>query len=1646
MPENGNNELQSDVQPLVQRKNLFTTIKSLLTKYDIVLLEGEDGIGRTTLANDIAMDFGRMSLPVFIHPATQWGFDPRTLQEVIAEEMMRVSGRQLPDASLQISESDYQLLIQEQQRRFRRSGEIVVVIVDGIDELIASEAELRASLLATLPLGIPGFKFILSWNDSIAFPAIPRVRSKSFPLPSLSDTEAAILLTGLGLPDDRIFQFNLLCRGIPGRLASVRRLLLDQVEPRVASSDVEEFANSLLELEWRPVLDESPECRQVIALIAYDPLGLNLAQIQATMQIDEMSIIESIQKFRFLDKKGGHVAFISDPFRRFVQRRLTIETQQVLEKRIDAILDKPQTDETIEQLPSLLDAAHRYNDLIELLSPNFYHRAIDRKKSLNALKRSNAMGLKAAKREKRDAAILQLSLNHSIFVELSAAELWRAEIHARMSLGDYENAVKIASSSPLIEDRLCLLALVAKLKRNNSTVIEEELLDSIRQAYAIVELDYSEAKVVQLATDLIAVLPEVSIDITNKLRNGKQGIEIDVAVASILMQADFIENPESTDKLAALDDLRNQILSPQVRALSEVAPRLLGRTSDAEEIIRESEKIESLELRLPLLETWVSRNRRTNQAARVAEKAIEMMLAKSTFLPTCRHFRKLLICLPYCSDAAIRKTLIETTNAVMGVLERRGPTLDYVRLSLLLLAVESEFGTTNEVDSQLTTLADYVNRVTLESTRAECYAAVWAFLHQAESQQILARNQSLEALILTGLESILDKLFLESASHFVLSKVVVQTLARGDLNTARIFSLKLNTERRRDQALVAALESASSLYLSNCDFKLFASVLNNISDHRTRYSAVSIILRQIARNIEQSNSTVADSMQLFGEISLIDNASVRCTALANLRLLLEFDSAAGVVDAKSLVEALLLSSWQAIDRLWDRIRIGYEICAVAGQRIPQLAKTFLESSNSLKNESSILAPETAFVALSAIRLTLAAMSGLMQKDLVTDKDILRVKRLIDSIPSFGEQSLLWADLAQRFIISGNEKRAHDIVYDHILPSISQIPVGDNGFKEFILVFVSQVFWYANPVTTKEDLGALPRQLRDEAYVNLCEFMLRKEPLFEPFAYSGKASTKTDYSTLVKVVDLLAEIDDDTNLSTLTEHIVDASACRSNRLTVDQTSDIVRRLENVMSRKFPCKHGIKHDGYRIYCEANIGRIKKSFDWAKSISDASKIPNLADRGHVMAKIASHLPPKLSATRDQLLNQVLADSISLPACFDRVQALSNIATIYEGFDKSKCKRILIDAMTYANQSEPYAASSLRRNIIDLSHRIDPGLAQELVSGLDDDPARLQARIELKHEIEVLDAARNIQKQTSKNLSQSKPGFRESSGDAVEKLPSPEVLPSMAWRALAQLNGGVGIAYSPNELKDFVAGASTLPLSTSFPVLNWALSCASKLYCNTDQAGTILRQLFESTYASTALCLGLIARCSTGMLSPTSQVLCEVPRDSTIVHAGDSTTGLSVIHNWIHEKVDDFLLVCDPYLNIEDLAVLKYVLETRRNITVTLVSDLSRFDDKTVVDQFNAHWRQIMAMPPPVTDIVLMVTESTKTFPIHDRWWVTKGSGLRIGTSLNGLGVRRASEISEVGEVEALQFFQELEPFISRQVRSHAGERLKFRLFSLE
>ena len=66
------------------------------------------------------------------------------------------------------------------------------------------------------------------------------------------------------------------------------------------------------------------------------------------------------------------------------------------------------------------------------------------------------------------------------------------------------------------------------------------------------------------------------------------------------------------------------------------------------------------------------------------------------------------------------------------------------------------------------------------------------------------------------------------------------------------------------------------------------------------------------------------------------------------------------------------------------------------------------------------------------------------------------------------------------------------------------------------------------------------------------------------------------------------------------------------------------------------------------------------------------------------------------------------------------------------------------------------------------------------------------------------------------------------------------------------------------------------------------------------------------------------------------------------------------------------------------------------------------------------------------------------HDRWWLSKGGGLRIGTSFNSLGKTQDSSITRISGSEAEFLEIDVDQYLIYKKREYNSERLRYLSFT--
>jgi hypothetical protein len=441
-------------------------------------------------------------------------------------------------------------------------------------------------------------------------------------------------------------------------------------------------------------------------------------------------------------------------------------------------------------------------------------------------------------------------------------------------------------------------------------------------------------------------------------------------------------------------------------------------------------------------------------------------------------------------------------------------------------------------------------------------------------------------------------------------------------------------------------------------------------------------------------------------------------------------------------------------------------------------------------------------------------------------------------------------------------------------------------------------------------------------------------------------------------------------------------------------------------------------------------EKTVDWQPLVQRASSLTNDSDRVFVVAYIAQCMHSGLIAEKTALLKEARVVADNIPSIYDRVERLRLLATVAEDLDTVLARSLVVDAMNVVKKEDTRDAEELRRKLVDIAYQIDPDLAVSLASSLDDDKARSAAR-------------RRIDYQKLKRDLLDSEHIEDNEIKGQENDYS-----SAAWELLGYLNSGRAEARDVMRTLKFVRIAANGTLRSAFPILSWVIENAIVKRAHADEARRMVREMFDATMSASEIAAAVVSRAA-GRTTTVSSTTIVKDQQRIIVGAEQRVVAIDFIEQWLRNNGNEYLKICDPYFGPKDLDILRMVISAGRQVQVTIVTSMKQQQQEKVewpADEFYLkYWRKHFSdQPPPTTEIVVVGGRSGE-LPVHDRWWLTKGAGLRLGSSFGGIGKTRDSEISVLTEPEIEERLQITESYVSRQKREHLGEKLKYQFFEI-
>ncbi|WJI16097.1 ATP-binding protein [Pseudoxanthomonas winnipegensis] len=1595
----------------IERHHVLETISAIATdEVPVVFVEGVEGCGATTLLAQFCVHEPQHCFYLFVKPASKFSYSVEYLRRLLAEQYSAYVGRELAsDSAVDVSEYNTLLLAVRKKRGIRP----IYFVIDGLHQVPQSdERRIESIFYDVLPLGTHGFRFLITGDAERFSRYISTLRYKSYQVQKLSPTESKLLLKGLNIPDNKIDSILKICKGLPGRLASVRKLMASGV-----SSD--ELLNAdpcgypdFIAMEFAASKSLSETQRLMLATLAFSryPLSINKLKLTCQGSDDDIRVIFEACGFIVQRTELGICEFESETYRRFAASSLDYLRHKSISLQIEHLSSNPGTPEAIQFLPAYLSSINQQQSIIDMLVPEHYSQLLSTTKSISSLRARAALGARSASQLKQAQQIFQFALQRSIFSDVAFASGHKSKIGALVAIGEAAKALDMALSTSVNEIQIQMLAEYAARKREESGAVENQIIESIRELADKVDFSGISDDLESLAENVaffdadlaIAILDKASLDEGQPNQRNNALVNLSLAAAA--------EKGEA--KSAIIEKTRNQVSDERHKSIISFISGYFGdlTISQIEEIagpMKVGRKIYFL--RCVLAGPSIGDN-----ALDIVDYALSQAINNSSYLPRMRDLADFATPLTYVQGQNTKVSeLVTKFDGQMGLVQESSGSVARVSLGMKLAIGCSRYDPELARKRVLDLYYESQEVDSLEA-RAECFALILKGLGSLSSFSQLDAQERISEVLRDELQRSLIELLKNTASHFEVVRRPLAAIAEYSSTEALALIEKLNTTEARDKAYEYVASVVPSFAYTDERGQSLNDCIRLISESRIRDNAVVSAVRSGVRGKDPLNW----STELTHIIRSVRNP-VQCSdaVVALIRSQLKH--------CDRLDEELLFrleTSAKNVGSELDRAEIFYQAVSVIGKSFPDQARKFFAQAEESQGGSLQQTGTAERIKCTCLSLVLRSSRVLIKFGQFDDSYLARFTRLCAQIKDPVTRTSYLADLAIKGVCEGDTDLAKKIIDEHCNPLIAEYATYEHC-RNVMRGTVFTPLFLIKGRSALVNIEALDRYERDDRLNTTLDVILKNSS--ESDHWTGDfENCAVSLSAAEDCVLLIDEMRCDLYISSAIRNLVAVLLSKGSRskITAQQRADLRSRLLGIARKKLPVPDGVAHEGYLIEVEAYLQRLSDGGDWHDLLVRASAIGNLADRVLVQMEIANSMPGKLVHEARTVLSRVKDEVTGIPSPYDRHGRIEAFIEAAKRVDPLLTKAALKDAMSFSFYlDDEQAANRSRRKLLDSAEQIDPKMLDELIAEVDDDPARASARADLARQAKIQKARRRIS---------SVSGNHES--EDVQR----DVLPAAAWKSVGSLVSGRSEAIIPDRLCNYVAACGDWDLNDAFPVLSWYIENISRRLMRQEDVSQKVSPLWEVLMLSTELSVNLMERTSVS-----GSRLFSREANGLIVKRGAEGHGdaVSYLRAWLGYSEDSNMQVifCDPFFSPADIDLIRIVsaqCPMARLVVLTSRKALISLEENA----FERAWNQAMDQNPPAVEVIGISDLGDNRSPVHDRWLLLPDKGLRLGTSFSGLG-SRLSEISELDDERTAELLSYLSHYV-RGDREVDGRRVGY------
>lgn len=1610
-------------QDLIDRPHFLETIVEVLNQETrIVFLEGEEGDGATTTLAQFCIKYPTHSFSLFIKPASRFAYSPDYLRLALAEQIYwYLYGSALNKESLDISEFDTLIL----RMRAKERNTTLYFAIDGLHQIPSADQRLVSQIFSeVLPLGVDNCRFIVTGLQSQLAPLIKgKLKSKPYQQLRFRPEDSRLFLSKNNLNESDCNTVHQLCKGIPGRLAVIKRLLTSGTSlSTILETDPSKYLE-FIKLEFLSLDEMDEKQKLLIATISFSKIALSVAELSSLLLEPDQKITETLTSCQFLtiNSTSGVIEFVSVSHRKFAEKQLESFLKSALTAQIEYLLKNPKSNASLIFLPSYYETLSQHEAILSLISKDHYSDLLESTQSFTALRNRADMGARNALSLRRTEDVFKFSLQKSIFISAGNLEASEFQIEALVAMGKSNAALTLANHAAAKEDRLALLATYARRVKERTGKIDPELITVIKNL--TLDIDFSELgdKAIKIAANILIFEPDVAIGIIESASKGATESVKNAAYTELSIAASVSKIKHSTkieDK--ARPKISDASLQQVAHSFEAIAERI-----DGVELIGILSKMPTSH-QITFLRAFIKLRSNDANILELVEYGLGKIISESEYTPRINDLTELAA--PFInkiSDIERLSRIVSRFDSQMGLVAKTAQSKDLTLLQMRLAAAEFQFNANRARDRIEQTYFD-VSEIKTPEVQLECYALMLGVLKNLDLEGKLEEKDGFRALVKADLSKLLEKILGNTGDHLVSVSAVLKVLAADDALAALEVATKLNTESRRNKAHGLVANVIASQTFKDTEINNLRTSLSKITCANDRSVATIELLGALDAN--KNRNSWLPHISEFRNMILHPRDQLKWDIWITKQKVKSNISFA-VDDFKSSV----IESISKVESNLDIIDIYFKAAEALGSSNLDEAKDLYDRGLRLKSETAFNTRSSSQLLGLCLSLVARSLAPLAQAGMLDEETLMRFDRLLNELPSGLAKVRAYSDFAERMWCSKRQDLAIRIVQEQLRGLLEQIKLLNSAAYHDAISIAFPIFSIWHLPTALSMLESVCAESNDSALQEAAQLRLRKLPSSSPDLNGKIDHSKLEPHEAADIIELIDAARTDSTIFSILKSLVDVVKHKSNstKFTGQQKADWATKSRDIINRKLPDAKNIRHLGFKVVCLALTYAIEDtSFNkWKELETMSDTISNVADRGYVYLCLATCLPSKFSGHRKGYLEKALALAKEVPSPIDRLSHLHDYAQEAFSYDATvSAKETLKYAMQLSLEIENNSRTALhRRELIDLADQIDSGLADELIALVDDDPARAQLKMEAKQVAAIAKAKRELA--NSKQIK-----------DAT--VCDLEMLPAAAWKNLAALEAGRLEVKPVDVMTEYVSRATHTSLHDAYPVLSWHLANLERKFRNPVDIATNISPVSEALLLSAEIAHAIISQVSKRTVNIVDE--CET---GIVVGRQGRDEAVRYIEDWLSANAEGYLKYCDAYFSIKDIPLLRVFLAQAPTCKVFILASKKTLQDSNSLsdDVFKDAWRAQSDQSPPETEVIALSYADSPKHVVHDRWLLTKGRGLRFGTSFNSLGDGKLSEISEIDAAQAALIERQMDLYINRQ-RVVDGARIQYNAFTLD